>query len=417
MVVRKGDPCPLVEHDEVCGKPVFARGWCGMHYMRWREHGDPLHEVRRYVPQGDTCRHEGCDAKPKRYGLCEKHAKREVKHGETTEPRERKFWAKVDKNGPVPDYRPDLGPCWLWVGYIDPKTGYGQFGSKGRGTNLPHRIAYQYSVGPIGKGLHLDHLCRVRACVCPGHLEPVTPQENIRRGDQGAFWGYVPEPVPPKAEKPTVCTKCGNTEKPVYKSGNCRPLLPEVAQGPRRRAAVPADARAAVLGEGREDRLLLAVDGEHQPGHRLRAVLPTARRPGPDAPLLLRTGQRPDPGEARHPPHLPRAQVRLPGASGSAEQIRESAAPQGAPHRLTCPFTPGRPVSPPLAGLPHTPRSARCACTRSSARPPSPPTTGNNTNPGPTAGSTSPTPSPPRSSDSTAPGSPCGRPGRSAASG
>jgi hypothetical protein len=37
-------------------------------------------------------------------------------------------------------------------------------------------------VGPIQPGLHLDHLCRVRLCVNPAHLEPVTPQVNILRG-------------------------------------------------------------------------------------------------------------------------------------------------------------------------------------------------------------------------------------------
>ncbi len=234
MVARKGDPCPLVEDGKVCGKPVTSRGWCGMHYMRWRTHGDPLHPVRRYVKQGEKCAYkDGCDDPPKRYGLCEKHARRLVKHGETTEPRERKFWAKVNKNGPVPPHRRDLGPCWVWEGYIDPNTGYGQFGSKGKGSNLPHRIAYQYLVGPIGEGLHLDHLCRNRRCVnALGHLDPVTPRENIRRGDQGAFWGYVPEPPPLKAPKPVVCTKCGRTDKPVYKAGLCRPCWRKRAKDP-----------------------------------------------------------------------------------------------------------------------------------------------------------------------------------------
>ena len=36
-------------------------------------------------------------------------------------------------------------------------------------------------VGSIPDGLHLDHLCRVPACVNPEHLEPVTLAENNRR--------------------------------------------------------------------------------------------------------------------------------------------------------------------------------------------------------------------------------------------
>jgi hypothetical protein len=207
-----------------CDDHAFGRGWCGRHYGIWRTYGDPLYPVRRYVRQGTRCAHEGCGEKPTRRGLCEKHVRRELNHGETTDPRERRFWAQVDKDGPVPESRPDLGPCWLWTGYVHPATGYGQFGVRA-GTRLPHRIAYQYLVGPIPKGLHLDHLCHNRLCVnAERHLEPVTPQENIRRGDQGAFWGYVPEliPVKPKMEKPTTCTECGG-DRPVYKRTLCRP--------------------------------------------------------------------------------------------------------------------------------------------------------------------------------------------------
>ena len=243
MVARKGDPCPLAEDGKVCGKPVNARGMCAMHYWRLKQHGDPFYQTRRYVKQGDECDHETCFNKPKRLGYCEKHAKLFVKYGETTDPRERRFWAKVNKNGPTPSHRPDLGPCWVWEGYID-SNGYGQFGGNGNGSNLPHRIAYQYLVGPIGKGLHLDHVCRNRACVnaLGDHLEPVTPRENIRRGDQGAFWGYEPEVIPPKAPKPTVCTECGRTDKPVFKSGLCRPCYRKRAKNPDRERPEPLTA-------------------------------------------------------------------------------------------------------------------------------------------------------------------------------
>lgn len=45
-----------------------------------------------------------------------------------------------------------------------------------------HRIAHELFVGPIPAGLDIDHLCRVRDCANPAHLEPVTRQENLRRG-------------------------------------------------------------------------------------------------------------------------------------------------------------------------------------------------------------------------------------------
>lgn len=96
---------------------------------------------------------------------------------------EERFWPRVDKRGPVPPHRPDLGPCWLWTGAKNNK-GYGQLGLTGRGAGsvLAHRLAYNLLVGPIPDGLQLDHLCRNRTCVNPAHLEPVTHQENLRRG-------------------------------------------------------------------------------------------------------------------------------------------------------------------------------------------------------------------------------------------
>jgi hypothetical protein len=45
-----------------------------------------------------------------------------------------------------------------------------------------HRVSYETFVGPIPQGLQIDHLCRVRNCVNPQHLEPVTGVENVRRG-------------------------------------------------------------------------------------------------------------------------------------------------------------------------------------------------------------------------------------------
>ena len=46
-----------------------------------------------------------------------------------------------------------------------------------------HRFVYEAERGPIPSGLTLDHKCRVRQCVNPAHLEPVTLAENILRGN------------------------------------------------------------------------------------------------------------------------------------------------------------------------------------------------------------------------------------------
>ena len=48
---------------------------------------------------------------------------------------------------------------------------------------MAHRVSYEMAKGKIPDGLQLDHLCRMTLCVNPSHLEPVTPKENIRRGE------------------------------------------------------------------------------------------------------------------------------------------------------------------------------------------------------------------------------------------
>jgi len=85
----------------------------------------------------------------------------------------KRFWSKVNKSD----------TCWLWTN-VPAKNGYGYLGVGGRsGRNIQaHRIAYELAHGPIPDGLHIDHLCRVRNCVNPSHLEAVTNRENGLRG-------------------------------------------------------------------------------------------------------------------------------------------------------------------------------------------------------------------------------------------
>jgi hypothetical protein len=125
-----------------CENAAWARGWCDMHYQRWRKHGDPTAVTERWASAED------------------------------------RFWANVVKGAE--------GDCWIWTGGKAGGTGYGQIHAGGC-SHLAHRFAYELLVGPIPSGLTLDHVkargCTSRACVNPAHLEPVTNRENILRGD------------------------------------------------------------------------------------------------------------------------------------------------------------------------------------------------------------------------------------------
>jgi hypothetical protein len=90
-----------------------------------------------------------------------------------------RMWGKIS----IPfDYDPEIGNCWKWVGGFFKGTGYGKF-YVDRYPHYAHRWVYEFLVGPIPEGLEIDHLCRNRWCVNPRHLEPVTHQVNVLRGD------------------------------------------------------------------------------------------------------------------------------------------------------------------------------------------------------------------------------------------
>ena len=91
-----------------------------------------------------------------------------------------RFWSKVDRNGPIPAHHQNLGPCWLWkAGKV--RDGYGNF-RIGEKQVLAHRWTFERVNGSVPAGMELDHLCRVRHCCNPSHLEIVTRAVNQARG-------------------------------------------------------------------------------------------------------------------------------------------------------------------------------------------------------------------------------------------
>lgn len=96
------------------------------------------------------------------------------KRGAIQRPLAERFWEKVEITE----------TCWLWTSCLN-GAGYGFVYRNDTGKpDRAHRVTYEWFKGPIPSDLVVDHLCRVRHCVNPDHMELVTRGENVRRGTQ-----------------------------------------------------------------------------------------------------------------------------------------------------------------------------------------------------------------------------------------
>lgn len=128
-----------------------------------------------------TCTIDGCDRSIRARSVCIHHYEQLRKAGNLPPKSEKfnvakRFWAKVDKQGPVPTHAPQLGPCWEWTASRW-KQGYGKFKLNGR-NQYAHRVLYVWKNGTLPCSVQLDHMCHNPCCVNPEHLRETTCKQN-----------------------------------------------------------------------------------------------------------------------------------------------------------------------------------------------------------------------------------------------
>jgi hypothetical protein len=91
-----------------------------------------------------------------------------------------RFWAKVNKDGPIPAHMPHLGKCWVWTAFTN--KGYGTIvkWKHGEAPMRAHIGSWILHIGPVPKHIYVLHRCDNPSCVNPAHLFLGSNSDNVR---------------------------------------------------------------------------------------------------------------------------------------------------------------------------------------------------------------------------------------------
>lgn len=161
-----------------CGRKHYSQDLCQFHLMRKKRYGDPLSEQAELDL---ICTIDGCGRATSSggRGWCGMHWKRWRRYGNTSdhiphyEATEEAYEARTVR----------VGDCIEWTGSTT-RNGYGRFHRDG-GIKLVHRYVYERENGPIPEGMYVDHICHNPSCSNIKHLRLATPGQNLQN-HQGA---------------------------------------------------------------------------------------------------------------------------------------------------------------------------------------------------------------------------------------
>ena len=157
-----------------CEKPLKARGWCGMHWLRWRRHGDPGDAAPTRLPVGDQCSVSGCARPPLARGWCGTHWSRWRNHGDPL--------IALDHLANLAQGRGPASPQW-------------------RGDSITYNGAHWRTRRARGRAS--DYACRCGEPAVDWAYDHADPQERVEETD----WGLIPYSTDPAHYVP-LCRPC-----------------------------------------------------------------------------------------------------------------------------------------------------------------------------------------------------------------